>query len=216
VSTDKEEQDSSLDNQAEGIREYCEEHGYDLVDVLRERESGLKGPNDRPVMQRIVAAADDYDVLVVNSSNRLARGNRYREYLIVEFEENHDCRIESVTDKITGKSPEEDLLTTVESWNYRQSVEKRNKKIRRAYQRKKEKGHHAGPAYFGLRYNEEKTGLEKGDEFETVEEIIRRREENGESYGSIADDTGAPVSTVWRICNENRDVYERYLDGGPD
>lgn len=65
----------SMDEQERKCKEYIEREGWTLSGVYR--EPGVSGSLEhRPALDRLVAAADDLDVVVVNSLDRLGRSTK--------------------------------------------------------------------------------------------------------------------------------------------
>ncbi|MDN4523286.1 YneB family resolvase-like protein [Fictibacillus fluitans] len=75
VSTEKEEQAASLFRQEEELTKLAREHGFTIVSVIKERESGYS--LDRDGLLRIIEMAQngEFEVLLVSDDTRLGRGN---------------------------------------------------------------------------------------------------------------------------------------------
>ncbi|MCK6257112.1 recombinase family protein [Fictibacillus sp. KIGAM418] len=75
VSTEKEEQTSSLSRQEDELRQLAVSHGFGIVSVIKDRESGYSLERDGlfEVIER--AQNEEFDVLLVTDDTRLGRGN---------------------------------------------------------------------------------------------------------------------------------------------
>lgn len=73
VSTDKEEQKSSLENQKNLFLKYVSERGWTVFDFYVEIESGTT--SKRPVLQQLIAdaKAKKFDMILAKELSRLAR-----------------------------------------------------------------------------------------------------------------------------------------------
>ncbi|MEC0245649.1 recombinase family protein [Paenibacillus chitinolyticus] len=73
VSTDKEEQKSSLENQRSLFYQYLEDRGWDVFDFYVDVESGTTGKREN--LQRLIrdAKTRKFDVIVAKELSRLAR-----------------------------------------------------------------------------------------------------------------------------------------------
>ncbi|TSB46501.1 YneB family resolvase-like protein [Alkalicoccobacillus porphyridii] len=97
VSTDKEEQYSSLDRQEEELLSLVNEQSWSLVESIREKESGYE--IDRIQLLRILDLAKDqaFDYLVIQDETRLARGHA-RMALLYQFQK-YGIQIYTLKDK---------------------------------------------------------------------------------------------------------------------
>jgi predicted site-specific integrase-resolvase len=74
------ENKSNLDRQAERLTEYAMVKGYQIVKVVKEIGSGL---NDKGKKLETLLRQDDYDILLVEHRDRLARfGTNYLDLLL--------------------------------------------------------------------------------------------------------------------------------------
>jgi putative resolvase len=105
VSSDKQAKQGDLDRQVEVLKKYAAEHGYQVVDIIRDIGSGLKTTRRglrkllRMVTQRRV------DIVLVTYRDRLTRfGFEYLEYFFKQY------GVEIVEAFKTEKEPLEELV----------------------------------------------------------------------------------------------------------
>lgn len=85
------------------------------------------------------------------------------------------------------------------------------KKAKQAISKRQEKGYYQGGVPTGLKFDEDKQYLIPDDDFETVLEVFRLRNE-GCTLQHIKDETGVgSVSTISRILNR-QDFYKEKAD----
>ncbi|MGG1576035.1 YneB family resolvase-like protein [Fictibacillus sp. NRS-1165] len=75
VSTDNEEQTASLSRQEEELRQLAVRHGFEIVSVIKERESGYSLEREGLFEMIERAQAEEFDVLLITDDTRLGRGN---------------------------------------------------------------------------------------------------------------------------------------------
>ncbi|BBH22561.1 hypothetical protein Back11_39060 [Paenibacillus baekrokdamisoli] len=92
VSTDKEEQKKSLDNQQPLFFNFIEEKGWELHGIYQDVESGTT--DKRPNLQRLIEDAKQrkFDVILAKELSRLARNGKLS-YEIKDMAERSDTHI---------------------------------------------------------------------------------------------------------------------------
>ena len=86
VSSDKQDRQGDLDRQVEVLRRYAAEHGYQVVEVIRDIGSGLK--TNRKGLRKLLRMVTQrrVDVVLVTHRDRLTRfGFEYLEYFFRQY-----------------------------------------------------------------------------------------------------------------------------------
>ncbi|KEQ21579.1 recombinase family protein [Paenibacillus tyrfis] len=99
VSTDKEEQKTSLENQRNLFVKYVSEKGWTIHEIYVEVESGTT--SKRPELQRLIAdaKAKKFDIIMSKELSRLARNGRLS-YEIKDMAEQHNVHINTLDNAI--------------------------------------------------------------------------------------------------------------------
>lgn len=105
------EECESIETQEYYCRQYCEKHGYEVVEVFSDPDvSG--SDEDRPILWSAVDAIKRGYVLVVYKTDRLARGV-YLDEAIRRMIAKQGGLIEAVEGSTNGTRPEDDLIRQV-------------------------------------------------------------------------------------------------------
>ncbi|GKU80502.1 recombinase family protein [Paenibacillus sp. L3-i20] len=181
VSTDKEEQKTSLENQRSLFFQYLEDKGWDVFDFYIDVESGTTSKREH--LQRLIQDAKErkFDVIVAKELSRLAR-NGGLSYQIRDMA--RDNRIDIVTldnaiNTIEGKGE----MFGLYAWMYEQESQRTSTRIKAALSSKARKGEFKGsvPPY-GYRLN---SGKLEDDSPNIVKRIFRMYLE-GKGFDAIA------------------------------
>ncbi|WP_313638386.1 recombinase family protein [Paenibacillus sp.] len=184
VSTDKEEQKASLENQRSLFFQYLEDKGWDIFDFYIDVESGTTGKREH--LQRLIqdAKGRKFDVIVAKELSRLAR-NGGLSYQIRDMA--RDNRIDIVTldnaiNTIEGKGE----MFGLYAWMYEQESQRTSTRIKAALSSKARKGEFKGsvPPY-GYRLNSGKLVVAEDDSPNIVKRIFRMYLE-GKGFDAIA------------------------------
>lgn len=75
VSTDKKEQETSIKRQINELTAYCQEHNYNIVEIIKEKHSGFD--EDREGILNLLELFKDkkIEAVIIQDSTRLGRGN---------------------------------------------------------------------------------------------------------------------------------------------
>jgi hypothetical protein len=147
----------------------------------------------------------EYGYVVSYDYTRICRDEyieRFRECAIIGGAEFRFVEGEDDLDSLTSG-----IRREVEKHVKRQEIEK----SRQALKQKQEQNEPLGRPPKGLSYSEDKTEYVRGQDFNLVREVVRLREEEDMTYPSIEEKTGVSRSTIYSICNHNRDMYEEFL-----
>jgi len=105
ASSDKQAKQGDLDRQVEVLKKYAAEHGYQVVDVIRDIGSGLK--TNRRGLRKLLRMVTQrrVDIVLVTHRDRLTRfGYEYLEYFFRQY------GVEIVEAFKTEKEPLEELI----------------------------------------------------------------------------------------------------------
>ncbi|MBC8552822.1 MAG: recombinase family protein [Candidatus Brocadiales bacterium] len=74
VSSITQSDNTSLDDQRDRIKRFCEDNGYKLIDIIADKDSGTK--SSRQGFDEMLSRIDEYDGIVAIKIDRLYRGYR--------------------------------------------------------------------------------------------------------------------------------------------
>ncbi|MCM8749564.1 recombinase family protein [Thermomicrobiaceae bacterium CFH 74404] len=99
VSSDLQEDNYSLPTQEAACRQYCDQHGYQVVGVFSDVHTGAQY-RERPGLSQLreLMRQRALDVVVCYAVDRLSR-NQAHLYILVEELADHGCRLEFVTER---------------------------------------------------------------------------------------------------------------------
>ncbi len=86
VSSSKQKEQGDLDRQIELLKKYAIEHGYEIIDIVTDVDSGLK--EDRKSLQKLLKYVTQrkIDIILITYRDRLTRfGFKYLEYFFKHF-----------------------------------------------------------------------------------------------------------------------------------
>ncbi|AWB43421.1 recombinase family protein [Paenibacillus sp. CAA11] len=184
VSTDKEEQKMSLQNQRSLFYEYLEKQGWDVFDFYVDVESGTTGKREN--LQRLIqdAKARKFDVIVAKELSRLAR-NGGLSYQIRDMAADNGIGIVTLDNAINTLERKGEMFGLY-AWIYEQESQRTSTRIKAALSSKAKKGEFKGsiPPY-GYRLNSGKLVLAEDDTPNNVKRIFRMYLE-GKGFDAIA------------------------------
>ncbi|WFA83414.1 MULTISPECIES: recombinase family protein [Paenibacillus] len=152
VSTDKEEQKTSLENQKNLFLKYVSERGWTVFDFYVEIESGTT--SKRPVLQRLItdAKAKKFDMILAKELSRLAR-NGGLSYEIRDVILNHNLDIITLDNAIN--TPEGNVhMFGLYAWMYEQESQRISDRVKTTFKLKAQRGEFKGsipPLGYGLK-----------------------------------------------------------------
>ena len=204
------ESDTSIQRQRRNIREYCEEHGFDLAELDDDGEQASGFDAERPRYQELVEGvrAGAYDVVVLNDKRRIARDVDEVMRLVPDFRES-GTELHTVRD---GPLDLEDPLTAaIEIVSAAAAHEEKMEEIEKsieAIREKQERGDDLGRPRFGMRYDDSVPPRQvPGERFDDVLEILRMRARDN-SYREIAEALDVSTATAKRVV-DRREWYIR-------
>jgi site-specific DNA recombinase len=114
VSTQRQAQDQTIEQQLERLRAHVQAQGWQLVDENIFRDDGYRGANlNRPGLDRLRdrAAQRELDRVLITAPDRLARNYVHQMVLIEELEQ-HGCQAEFL-DRPMSRDPHDQLLLQI-------------------------------------------------------------------------------------------------------
>lgn len=184
VSTDKEEQKSSLENQRSLFYQYIEDKGWDVFDFYVDVESGTTGKREN--LQRLIEDAKqrNFDIILAKELSRLARngGLSYQIRDIARDNRIHIITLDNAVNTIEGNGQNFGLY----AWMYEQESERTSSRIKSSLTIKAKKGEFKGSVPpFGYRLNNGKLVIAEDDTPNVVRRIFRMYLE-GKGFDAIA------------------------------
>jgi site-specific DNA recombinase len=114
VSTQRQAQDQTIQQQLSRLQTYAQQQDWRIEDQQIYRDDGHSGASlRRPGLDRLrdLAALADLDVVLITAPDRLARKYIHQVLLIQEFEQ-HGCRVE-FTERPMSQDPHDQLLLQI-------------------------------------------------------------------------------------------------------
>src|SRR5262249_40651016 len=114
VSTDRQAQAQTIEQQVDALRTYAAQQGWSVAPDHEYRDDGYSGARlDRPALDRLRDAVlhGDVDRILVTSPDRLARRYAYQVWLLEEFER-LGCRLQFLERPLTG-DPQDALVIQI-------------------------------------------------------------------------------------------------------
>ena len=202
--------DVSIDRQKELVRDYCDEHGFVLVDIYDDGQRSSGFDDDRPayneMMERV--RAGEVDVVVVRDRTRLGRDKHLR---MEHFSRMARLGVELHTVEDGHIDPEDPTALLREAMYAQQHDESKREEIKKAKaetQHRIENGYDHGRPRFGMTYDEEGKYQIPGEEFDTVLDVLRAKSD-GKTYREIEDEFGVSRSTAQKIVSRRGWYVER-------
>lgn len=179
VSTDKEEQETSLERQREELERLAEQHGFEVVKVIMEQASGYEVDRDGVFDLLSILKEQQIDALLIQDETRLGRG--HARIALLHCIQKEGVKIYTIAHNGEMQLSEADsmvlnIISIVEE--YQRKIH--NLKIKRGMQRAIEQGYRPERNLKNVGKN---AGREKMDL--PVEEIVRLRQ-NGLTFAEIA------------------------------
>ncbi|AEH48460.1 MULTISPECIES: YneB family resolvase-like protein [Parageobacillus] len=179
VSTNKEEQETSLERQREELERLAEQHGFEVVKIIMEQASGYEVDRDGVFDLLSTLKEEQIDALLVQDETRLGRG--HARIALLHCIQKEGVKIYTITHNGEMQLSEADsmvlnILSIVEE--YQRKIH--NLKIKRGMQRAIAQGYRPERNLKSVGKN---AGREKMDL--PIEEIVRLRH-NGLTFAEIA------------------------------
>jgi len=142
VSTDKEEQKSSLENQRNLFINFVSQKGWTVHDIYVEIESGTT--SKRPELQRLIADANarKFDCILAKELSRLARNGRLS-YEIRDLALNKNIHIITLDNAINTLEGNTHMFGLY-AWMYEQESQRISERVKHTFQIKAQRGQFKG------------------------------------------------------------------------
>jgi DNA invertase Pin-like site-specific DNA recombinase len=184
VSTDKEEQKASLENQKNLFYQFIEDKGWDIYKFYVDVESGTT--DKRENLQRLIEDAEQrkFDVILAKELSRLARngGLSYRIRDVAEQNRIHIITLDNAINTLEGNAN----MFGLYAWMYEQESQRTSERIKAVFSSKARKGEFKGSVPpFGYRVENGKLVIAEDDTPNVVRRIFRMYLE-GKGFDAIA------------------------------
>ncbi|WPF90500.1 recombinase family protein (plasmid) [Cyanobacterium aponinum AL20118] len=215
VSSESQEDNTSLQNQIERIEAYCMAFGYELVKIFKEVATGTKADIEtRPIFNEAIEYLknDNADGIIALKLDRIARNTRDVLTLVEDVLEPQNKMLVLLDLQVDTSTPTGKMILTVMSAVAQLERDTINERTQGGRKTKAQKGGYAyGKPKFGYQ-TEDKELKEDSSQQETIR-LIKRHRRSGKSYQKIADYLNAQniptkqgkkwsSSVVYRICQE--------------
>lgn len=201
--------DTSIERQERNIREYCEDNGWHIVDILDDGE-GASGfdTEGREAYATLKDMVPHVDAVVTNDKRRLARDEDEVMRLVPLLRENgtelHTARDGALDLDDTMSAALEILAAAMAAKEKKQEIEKAREAVR---ERQKAGFWHGGIPH-GLRVDDDTKLLERDpDEWGDVEAVLE-----ADVVGRVVDDVDVSAGTAYNIAERGREWYEAKLE----
>jgi len=204
------ESDTSIDRQKRHIREYAEEHGFDLETIYDdgERSSGFDESREEYQEVRDRVQSGEIAAVIVNDKRRLARDFDETMRLVLDLRE-HDVEAHTYQEgKLDLSDPVQAAVEVLQAASEHEAKKKEIERAREAVRERIENGHDHGRPPIGFRFDEagERWVPDRQGRFEDVVEAIRMVEE-GATYADVEEELDIAPSTMSGVMKRQ----ERYL-----
>ena len=186
VSSESQEDNTSLENQERRIRAYCEAFGHELVEVFIEVGSG-KDTENRPIFQKALESLKNQaDGIVSLKLDRIARNCRDVLELVEDVLQPEDKALVLLDLNVDTSTPTGKMILTMMAAVAELERSQINERTQGGRKAKAEKGGYAyGSPAFGQEAVEGE--LKDNESEQKVIEIIRRHRKSGKSFQKVAD-----------------------------
>jgi site-specific DNA recombinase len=185
VSSESQEENTSLESQKQQIKNYCQTNNYELVEILSEVKSG-KSAKNRPIFNKALElVATTADGIICTRLDRFGRDTIDTLTLVRDFIRPNKKALILIDDGIDTTKDESDFILTVKAGiatDERRVIAKRTQAGKAAKAAKG--GYIGGQPRFGKQSIQAE--LSPNDDELKVVEIIRKHRKSGKSYQAIA------------------------------
>jgi DNA invertase Pin-like site-specific DNA recombinase len=196
----------SLPEQRKENREYCREHGFELVEMFDDGQHASGYSADREEYQAMLDRIEEGDIdhVVVRDRSRLSRDSKERLRLLLDLDEmGVEVHVVEVGERVDLDDPY--ALTRESAQADADDAEKRKEaeRGRAEAEQRDEEGLPNGRPPYGLRYGPEKKRLvpDRDDgAFETAMEVLDLRDD-GLSFRAIAEEADVTKDKAMRVVN---------------
>lgn len=213
VSSESQEDNTSLDNQITRIKSYCLAFNYELLEIYTEVATGTKSDcKTRPVFnEALQRLQEDADGIIALKLDRIARNTRDVLALVEDVLEPQNKMLVLLDLQIDTSSPTGRMILTIMSAVAQLERDVIHERTTVGRQLKADRGGFAfGKPKYG--YKSESKELQVDNEQQEVIKLIKRHRRSGKSYAKIAEYLDLKgiatkqgkkwsASVIYRICN---------------
>ncbi|WP_206154970.1 recombinase family protein [Clostridium muellerianum] len=184
VSTNREEQKTSLTNQKQLFEKCIQDNGWDLYDFYEDVESGTK--SKRKNLQRLIedAKSKKFDVILAKELSRLARSGQLS-YQIRDIAENNNIHIITLDNAINTMEGNANMFGMY-AWLYEQESQRISIRMKSALKTKAQRGYFKGSfAPYGYYMKDKKLYISE-DNTPTIVKRIFKDYLSGKGFDRIA------------------------------
>lgn len=189
VSSESQEDNTSLDNQVTRIKCYCDAFGYELIKVFKEVATGTKSDMvTRPIFNECIKyLQDDYaDGIIALKLDRIARNTRDVLTLVEDVLEPKSKMLVLLDLQVDTSTPTGKMILTVMSAVAQLERDTINERTQGGRKAKSDNGGFAyGKPSYG--YQSIDKELSKSDYEQSIITLIKNHRKSGKSYQRIAD-----------------------------
>lgn len=184
VSTNKEEQKASLNNQKDLFLRYISDQGWDIHDFYIDVESGTTDKREK--LQQLINDAETkkFDVILAKELSRLARngGLSYKIRDIAERHKIHIITLDNAINTVTGQNN----MFGIYAWMYEEEAKRTSERVKAALRSRAHKGLFKGSnAPYGYHVKDGRLSI-RSDETSDIVRRIFREYLSGKGFDCIA------------------------------
>jgi DNA invertase Pin-like site-specific DNA recombinase len=140
--------DQSLENQRPQVEAYAQSHGYTLVEVYAESESGWRQGHQtelKRLLSDLRSGKRKYDVLLIVALDRLTRGGIGVMWQLVNTFEIYHCRVISLKENWTEvEGPFRELFQAITAWSAKYESDRKSQNTKAGQERARKYGTRSG------------------------------------------------------------------------
>jgi site-specific DNA recombinase len=212
VSTEKQTEGVSIDQQRDRIIAYTRSQGWNLISIFE--DSGYSGKNlNRPGISDLLTQTDSFDILLVYRVDRLTRRQKDLWQILENVLEPSDIGFKSVSEPFDTTTPSGKAfvgMIGVFAQLERDTISQRTKD---GLSYKKANGQHCGRIPYGFQIDSGNGNLIKDDTQQNDIKLMKRLRRSGKSFQVIARRFDLTHKTVIKLINTNlKTLNSQYIN----
>jgi len=209
--------DTSIDRQKRHIREYANDHGFELVEMYDDGEhsSGFDAGREEYQALRDHVERDELAAVIVNGKRRLARDFDETMRLVLDLRE-YDVEAHTYEDgRLDLSEPVQAAVEVLQAASEHEAKKKEIERAREAVDERVRAGFDHGRPPIGLQFDDagEQWVPDRSGKFPEVIEAINMIE-NGKTYEKVSEQTDIPTSTLSGVI-DRKERYQALADSRP-
>jgi len=206
--------DTSIDRQKRHIREYANDHGFELVEMYDDGEhsSGFDAGREEYQALRDHVERDELAAVIVNGKRRLARDFDETMRLVLDLRE-YDVEAHTYEDaRLDLSEPVQAAVEVLQAASEHEAKKKEIERAREAVDERVRAGFDHGRPPIGLQFDDagEQWVPDRSGKFPEVIEAINMIE-NGKTYEKVSEQTDIPTSTLSGVI-DRKERYQALAD----